>query len=64
MVMVILGGAGRFLGGALGAAVLLLAQELFSDVTTHTALGIGLVLLAVVLFAPAGLAGLWRQVVR
>ncbi|HEX2891709.1 branched-chain amino acid ABC transporter permease [Vineibacter terrae] len=64
MVMVILGGAGRFLGGALGAAVLLLAQELFSDVTTHTALGIGLVLLAVVLFAPAGLAGLWRQVAR
>ncbi|WP_255468523.1 branched-chain amino acid ABC transporter permease [Reyranella sp. CPCC 100927] len=64
MVMVILGGAGRFLGGVLGAAALLLAQELFSDVTTHTALGIGLVLLAVVLFAPAGLAGLWRQVAR
>lgn len=64
MVMVILGGVGRFLGGVLGATVLLLAQELFSDVTTHTALGIGLVLLAVVLFAPSGLAGLWRQVAR
>jgi branched-chain amino acid transport system permease protein len=64
MVMVILGGSGRFLGGLLGAAALLLAEELFSDYTTHTALWVGVALLAVVLFAPAGLAGLWRQATR
>jgi branched-chain amino acid transport system permease protein len=64
MIMVILGGAGRFLGGVLGAALLLLAEEVFSDYTTHWALGIGMVLLAVVLFAPMGLAGLWRRTTR
>lgn len=64
MIMVILGGAGRFLGGVLGAALLLFAEEVLSEYTTHWSLGIGLVLLAVVLFAPAGLAGLWRRTVR
>jgi branched-chain amino acid transport system permease protein len=64
MIMVILGGAGRFLGGVLGAALLLFAEEVLSDYTTHWSLGIGFVLLAVVLFAPAGLAGLWRRTVR
>jgi branched-chain amino acid transport system permease protein len=56
MVMVILGGTGRLLGGVLGAAVLLVAQELIADRTIHWPLGIGVVLLAVVLFAPRGLS--------
>jgi branched-chain amino acid transport system permease protein len=61
MIMVILGGAGRLLGGALGAAVLLIAEEAIAEHTIHWPLGIGLVLLAVVLFAPEGLAGLARR---
>jgi branched-chain amino acid transport system permease protein len=57
MIMVILGGAGRLLGGALGAAVLLIAEEAIAEHTIHWPLGIGVVLLAVVLFAPDGLIG-------
>ena len=62
MVMVILGGAGRLIGGALGAAVLLAAEELIAEHTIHWPLGIGVLLLAIVLFAPQGLAGLARRV--
>jgi branched-chain amino acid transport system permease protein len=61
MIMVILGGAGRLLGGVLGAAVLLIAQEALSGQTIHWPLAIGVVLLAVVLFAPQGLSGLVRR---
>jgi branched-chain amino acid transport system permease protein len=61
MIMVILGGAGRLLGGALGAAVLLIAEEAIAEHTIHWPLGIGVVLLAVVLFAPEGLSGLARR---
>ena len=62
MIMVILGGAGRLLGGVLGAVVLLGAEELIAEQTIHWPLGIGVVLLAVVLFAPDGLAALVRRV--
>lgn len=61
MIMVILGGAGRLLGGVLGAAVLLIAQEAIAGQTIHWPLAIGVGLLAVVLFAPAGLSGLVRR---
>ena len=64
MIMVILGGAGRLLGGALGATVLLCAEEAIAEHTIHWPLGIGVVLLIVVLFAPEGLAGIakrWRR---
>ena len=61
MIMVILGGAGRPLGGALGAAALLIAEEAIAERTIHWPLGIGVVLLAVVLFAPDGLGGLVRR---
>ena len=61
MIMVILGGAGRLLGGVLGAAVLLGAEEAIAEHTIHWPLGIGVVLLAVVFFAPEGLSGLARR---
>jgi branched-chain amino acid transport system permease protein len=61
MIMVILGGAGRLLGGVLGAAVLLIAEEAIAEHTIHWPLGIGVALLAVVLFAPEGLSGLARR---
>jgi len=66
MVMVILGGVGRFWGGPVGAAVLLLLEELFSGspllgpFALHWQLPVGAILLAVVLFARHGLAGLLR----
>jgi branched-chain amino acid transport system permease protein len=59
--MVILGGVGFLYGGVIGAAVLLLIEEILSGYTMHWQLGVGLVLLAVVLFAPNGLAALLRR---
>ncbi len=70
MIMVILGGIGRLWGGVIGAAVLLLLEHLIADYRIgwlaalapnyqeHAGLGVGIVLLAIVLFAPQGLAGL------
>jgi branched-chain amino acid transport system permease protein len=58
MIMVILGGVGHLYGGLLGAVALLLLEEVFSVYTIHWQLGVGAILLAIVLFAPQGLAGL------
>ena len=58
MVMVILGGAGALWGGPLGAAVFLLLEELLSAYTLHWQLALGALLLAVVMLAPQGLAGM------
>jgi branched-chain amino acid transport system permease protein len=64
MIMVILGGVGRFWGGPLGAAVLLTLEETLSGsqmlgaYSLHWQLAVGAILLAVVLFAPQGIAGL------
>ena len=57
LVMVILGGVGTLWGGVLGAAALLLMQELLSARTEYFEFWIGWALLAVVLFARRGLAG-------
>jgi branched-chain amino acid transport system permease protein len=59
MVMVILGGVGYLYGGALGAAVFLVLEEALSAYTLHWQLGLGLALLAIVLYARQGLAGLF-----
>jgi len=61
MMMVILGGVGQFWGGVLGAAVLSLVEEVLQDLTIHWQLGVGVILLFIVLFAPRGLAGLLRR---
>ena len=67
MIMVILGGVGRFWGGPVGAAVLLSLEELFSgsrllgDYALHWQLPVGVILLAVVLFAPQGIAGAFSK---
>jgi len=63
MIMVILGGVGRFWGGPVGAVALLSLEELFSGSSLlgpyalYWQLPVGLILLAVVLFAPRGIAG-------
>jgi branched-chain amino acid transport system permease protein len=58
MVMVILGGVGTLWGGVLGAVALLLLQEVLSAYTPYFEFWMGWVLLAVVLFARNGLAGM------
>lgn len=70
MVMVILGGVGRLWGGVLGALVLLSIEHVLADYRIgwlaalapnyqqHAGLAVGAILLAIVLFAPQGLAGL------
>ena len=58
LVMVILGGVGSIWGGLGGALVLLLLQEVLAAYTQYWEFWTGWVLLAVVLFARRGLAGL------
>jgi branched-chain amino acid transport system permease protein len=73
LIMVILGGVGRLWGGVIGAAALLILEHLMGEVRIgwlaalipnyqqHATLGVGLVLLAVVLYAPQGVAGLFSK---
>ena len=58
LVMVILGGVGTVWGGVLGAAALLLLQEVLSAYTPYFEFWTGWALLAVVLFARHGLTGM------
>ncbi|HXJ10413.1 MAG TPA: branched-chain amino acid ABC transporter permease [Burkholderiales bacterium] len=76
MIMVILGGVGRLWGGVLGAVALLGLEHLIADYPLgwlaalapnyqqHAGLAVGLVLLAVVLLAPQGIAGLFSRNTR
>jgi len=59
MVMIVLGGVGSVYGGVVGAAVLLLGEEILAELVPHWQIGLGLLLLAVVLWAPLGIAGLF-----
>lgn len=71
MIMVILGGVGNLYGGVLGAVGLLGLEEflanyriawlaaLYPDYQQHSLLAVGSVLLAAVLFAPRGIAGIF-----
>jgi branched-chain amino acid transport system permease protein len=73
MIMVILGGVGHLWGGVIGAAVLLGLEHLIADYPLpwlqamapnyqqHAGLGVGIVLLVIVLFAPQGIAGLLER---
>ena len=72
MIMVILGGVGTLWGGVIGAAVLLLLEHLIADYRIgwlatlapnyqdHAGLAVGVVLLAIVMLAPEGIAGLLK----
>lgn len=73
MVMVILGGVGRLWGGVVGAAALLGLEDLIANhrvewlasilpnYQQHSSLGVGVVLLAIVLFAPQGISGAFAR---
>ena len=58
LIMNIAGGLGTLIGGIIGAAVLLLLEELAVDYTDNWQFFVGLGLLAIVLVAPRGVAGL------
>jgi len=60
MIMVALGGMGRLHGGFLGAAALLLLEEVLSSYFSYWHIYVGAVLLLVVMVSPDGLAGLGR----
>ena len=67
MIMVILGGVGRFWGGPVGAVVLLTLEEILSGspllgpYSLNWQLPVGVILLAVVLLAPRGIAGAFAK---
>ncbi|MCA3219613.1 MAG: branched-chain amino acid ABC transporter permease [Burkholderiales bacterium] len=58
VIMVILGGIGYRYGGPIGAAVLLLLEDVLSQYTEYWHLALGVLLLIVVFAAPRGLTGL------
>ena len=61
LVMVILGGMGTLIGPILGAACLLLAEEILSGYTQHWMVILGPLLILVVLMGKSGLYGLIRR---
>jgi branched-chain amino acid transport system permease protein len=58
LIMILIGGVGHLFGGIVGAALMLLMEEVLSAYTNHWHLALGVVLLAVVFLAPKGLAPL------
>ena len=64
VVMVVIGGLGRSWGGPLGAAVWLLLEEVLKQHTAYWHLPLGLLLIAVALWAPRGLSALFSPRAR
>jgi branched-chain amino acid transport system permease protein len=58
LIIVILGGVGRFWGGVMGAFVFILVETVLERFTIHWQFGLGLILLLIVLVAPQGITGL------
>lgn len=58
MIFVILGGVGRLFGPIVGAAMFIVFEYYLGGITEHWGLFLGVVLLAVVLFARGGIVGL------
>ncbi len=61
LVMVIIGGVGYLYGGVVGAVVLLLLEESLLGFFEHWHIALGLLLIAIVLFAPKGVAALFGK---
>jgi branched-chain amino acid transport system permease protein len=61
LVLVILGGMGTLYGPVLGAFVVLLLEDYFATLTDRWLLIMGAFVIAVVMFLPDGLAGLFRR---
>ncbi len=61
IIMVIVGGMGLRYGGLVGAAVMLTLEEFLRLYTDYWHMPLGVLLLAIVLIAPHGLAGMWNS---
>ena len=61
LVMVIIGGVGYLYGGVVGALILLSLEEVLAGFTLHWHIGLGLLLLGIVMFAPKGVAALFGK---
>ena len=64
LLMVILGGAGTLIGPAIGAAIIVLLENVVSAYTERWLVVVGVIYILVALFAPNGLVGLARDLVR
>ncbi|MBO9578241.1 MAG: branched-chain amino acid ABC transporter permease [Microbacteriaceae bacterium] len=64
IVMVILGGVGTTLGPLIGAAIVVLIENVLSSYVDRWQLILGLIFIAVILFARAGIAGSIAKLVR
>lgn len=60
LLMIVIGGAGTFMGPLLGAAVVVYVQDYLRDVTDHVNLLYGIVVLVIALLAPGGLSGIGK----
>ena len=61
LLMVILGGAGTLIGPAMGAALIVLLDNVVSAYTERWLLVLGVIYIAVALFAPRGVVGFLRE---
>ena len=58
LLMLILGGQGSLYGAAVGAFAFVALQEIYSSITTHWQLLLGVTIIALVIFLPGGLASI------
>jgi branched-chain amino acid transport system permease protein len=63
VVWAIVGGAGTLLGPLVGTAIFIVVREIVSTHWEHHSLIVGLVAILVVMFAPKGIMGLWRELI-
>jgi branched-chain amino acid transport system permease protein len=61
VVWAIVGGAGTLFGPLVGTAIFIVVREIVSTYWEHHSLIVGVVAILVVIFAPKGLVGLWRD---
>jgi branched-chain amino acid transport system permease protein len=61
VVWTIVGGAGTLLGPLVGTTIFILVREIVSTHWEHHELIVGVVAILVVIFAPKGIVGLWRD---
>ncbi len=64
LLMVILGGAGTLVGPALGAALIVLLENVISNYTQRWLMVLGAIYVVVTLVAPRGLMGLVHDMLR
>ena len=61
VVWAIVGGAGTLFGPLIGTAIFIVVREIVSSHWEHHSLVVGAVAILVVIFAPRGVMGLWRD---